>query len=520
MDKFFIQNAFKTLDEIEEEMAKEKSLTESLVETKAKPEGDKIASYNAGLKLAKEKNKPVIYGYSNNRLNGKFFKLDDPIVCDDIVKCQKDFRNQYKNCSVVFVAYPDKEFAEQESLNEDLTLDVDELSDKYVGLTCNINSEESDYNNEIGTIKSLVDYEGDFSNSVWEVILNIGVSLNVLGSDLEINLQEKLPHDLANAYSYAPAFFRQSVDKNTNRDLHTSSEFFPKNMLRRGVTIDFENSNYKEISKEEALKYSKAPLRSKLRVLYSRTYGAPMLMMWDENNVPITKPQEFERYMDYGENPFSFKNIINHADKIYVTDEDEHKIDRDNSIKPDDEDSKFLDYSRNINGWSSEFSPMEVKARRAVVDRYNQPSKKLGDIDDTGNHRKGYHNTYEYKVLQRRQENYENLLKELSGKALTDADKAYLDDLRRYLKNAQIDYLKKLTTIEENTEPNRFQPLMNTTLVDLIILKYALKKEQKNFQKAENNATADLRDHEYITLTDELKRLEDRLKDIQEEINS
>ena len=59
MDKFFIQNAFKTLDEIEEEMTKEKSLTESLVETKAKPEGDKIASYNAGLKLAKEKNKPI-----------------------------------------------------------------------------------------------------------------------------------------------------------------------------------------------------------------------------------------------------------------------------------------------------------------------------------------------------------------------------------------------------------------------------------------------------------------------------
>ena len=519
MDKFFIQNAFKTLDEIEEEMTKEKSLTESLVETKAKPEGDKIASYNAGLKLAKEKNKPVIYGYSNNRLDGKFFKLDDPIVCDDIVKCQKDFRNQYKNCSVVFVAYPDKEFVEQESLNEDLTLDVDELSDKYVGLTCNINSEESDYNNEIGTIKSLVDYEGDFSNSVWEVILNIGVSLNVLGSDLEINLQEKLPQDLANAYSYAPAIFRKSVDKNTNRDLHTSREFFPKNMLRRGVTIDFENSNYKEISKEEALKYSKAPLRSKLRVLYSRAYGgAPMLMMWDENNVPITQPQEFERYMDYGENPFSFKNIIKHADKIYVTDEDEHKIDRDNSIKPDDEDSKFLDYSRDIKSWSSEFSPMEVNARQAVVDRYNQSSKKLVDIDDTGDHRKGYQNRYSYKVLQRRQKDYEKLLKELSGNTLTDADKVYLDDLRRYLKNAQIDYLKNLTNIEENTEPNRFQPLMNTTLVDLIILKYALKKEQKNFQKAENNATADLKYHEYITLTDELKRLEDRLKDIQERI--
>ena len=518
MDKFFIQNAFKTLDEIEEEMTKEKSLTESLVETKAKPEGDKIASYNAGLKLAKEKNKPVIYGYSNNRLNGKFFKLDDPIVCDDIVKCQKDFRNQYKNCSVVFVAYPDKEFVEQESLNEDLTLDVDELSDKYVGLTCNINSEESDYNNEIGTIKSLVDYEGDFSNSVWEVILNIGISLNVLGSDLEINLQEKLPHDLARAYKYAPSIFRKSVDKDTNRILHTSREFFPKDMLRRGVTIDFENSNYKEISKEEALKYSKAPLRSKLRVLYSRTYGDPMVMMWDENNVPITKPQEFERYMDYGENPFTFKNIINHADKIYVTDEDEHKIVRDEPIKPDDEDSKFLDYSNEINGWSSQFSPMEVNARSAVVDRYNRDSKKLGDIDDTGDHSKGYRGKYSYQHLMYDQKRYDKLLKELSGKTLNDADKKDLDRLRMHLKNSQIDYLKDLSGIKEKTEPNRLKPLMNMTLADLIILKYALKREQKNFQKAENNATADLRYHQYIMLTDDLKRLEDKLKDIQARI--
>ena len=522
MDKFFIQNAFKTLDEIEEEMNKQKSLNESLNETKAKPEGDKISSYNDGLKLAKVYNKPVIYGYSNNRLQGKFFKLDDPIVCDDVVKCERDFRNQYKNCSVVYVAYPDKEFVEQESLNEDLTLDLDELADKYVGLTCNINNEESDYNNEIGTIKSLVDYEGDFSNSVWEIVLNTGVSLNVLGDDLEVNLQEKLPKDLATAYSNAPAIFRKSVNKDTDRELHYPSEFFPKSMQRRGVTIDFENSNYKEISKEEALKYSKAPLRSKLRVLFNR-YGKYMVMMWDENNTPITRPQEFEYAMDYGESPYTFKNIIKHADKIYVTDEDEHKIVRDRSTNQDDDYLKFLDYTKGIGNWSSNASPMEIKAYNDKQSGYNNRSN---DIDDTGNHKTGYryaYDSYRYRTLLRRQEEYEDKLKELSGKTLTTTETEYLNSLRRLLKDSQINYLKSLNNMRQAMEPNRLKPLMNTTLADLIILKYALKKEQKNFQKAENNDTADLRYHKYVELTEELKRLEDKLKAIQariDEVNS
>lgn len=518
MDKFFIQNAFKTLDEIEEEMNKQKSLNESLNETKAKPEGDKISSYNDGLKLAKVYNKPVIYGYSNNRLQGKFFKLDDPIVCDDIVKCERDFRNQYKNCNVVYVAYPDKEFVEQESLNEDLTLDLDELADKYVGLTCNINNEESDYNNEIGTIKSLVDYEGDFSNSVWEIVLNTGVSLNVLGNDLEVNLQEKLPKDLAKAYSNAPTIFRKSVDKTSDRELHYPSEFFPTSMPRKGVTIDFENSNYKEISKEEALKYSKAPLRSKLRVLFNR-YGKYMVMMWDENNTPITKPQEFEYFMDYGESPYTFKNIIKHADKIYVTDEDEHKIVRDKSMNQDDDYSKFLDYTKGITSWSSNASSMETKAYN---DREAAYYRKSNDIDDTGNHKIGYrngYNSYRYKTLLRRQKAYENKLKELSIETVTPKEIEDLNVLRGLLKDSQESYLQSLSNIRKEIEPNRLKPLMNTTLADLIILKYALKKEQKNFQRAENNDTADLRYHKYVELTNELKSLENKLKAIQTRID-
>ena len=93
--------------EVDEE-PEEKSLTE----TKAKPEGDKVKSYNDGLKLAKLNGKPVIYGYTNSSYGNKFFALDDPIVCDNVSDETKKFKQQYKSCNVVYVAYPNDQFVE------------------------------------------------------------------------------------------------------------------------------------------------------------------------------------------------------------------------------------------------------------------------------------------------------------------------------------------------------------------------------------------------------------------------
>lgn len=90
----------------------EESEEKSLTETKAKPEGDKVKSYNAGLKLAKLNDKPVIYGYTNSSYGNKFFALDDPIVCDNVSDETKKFRRQYKSCNIVYVAYPNDQFVE------------------------------------------------------------------------------------------------------------------------------------------------------------------------------------------------------------------------------------------------------------------------------------------------------------------------------------------------------------------------------------------------------------------------
>ena len=95
------------LPEVDEELD-EKILTE----TKAKPEGNKVKSYNDGLKLAKLNSKPVIYGYTNSSYGNKFFALDEPIVCDNVSDETKKFKKQYKSCNVVYVAYPNDQFVE------------------------------------------------------------------------------------------------------------------------------------------------------------------------------------------------------------------------------------------------------------------------------------------------------------------------------------------------------------------------------------------------------------------------
>lgn len=105
--------------EVDEELD-EKILTE----TKAKPEGDKVKSYNDGLKLAKAHNKPVIYGYTNSSYDNKFFALDDPIICDNVSDETKKFKQQYKSCNVVYVAYPDGQLIEH-LLKEEVEFDAD-----------------------------------------------------------------------------------------------------------------------------------------------------------------------------------------------------------------------------------------------------------------------------------------------------------------------------------------------------------------------------------------------------------
>ena len=114
-------------EETHDLVAEEEPLGEETHAKYAKPAGDKVKAYNNALKYAKKENKPFIYGYTNN--TGKFFAADTPMkVSGNPADAEKEFRNRYKNCSVVYVAYPDKEFIKEtleEPINEELKVIVD-----------------------------------------------------------------------------------------------------------------------------------------------------------------------------------------------------------------------------------------------------------------------------------------------------------------------------------------------------------------------------------------------------------
>ena len=91
----------------------DQKLTESTHAAVAKPEGDKVKSFNNALKYAKRDEVPYCYGYFNSRL-GKFFAFDQPFKWDGD---DKAFRAQYKNTSTIYVAYPNNAFV-KESMQE------------------------------------------------------------------------------------------------------------------------------------------------------------------------------------------------------------------------------------------------------------------------------------------------------------------------------------------------------------------------------------------------------------------
>ena len=88
---------------------KDQMLTEATHAAFAKPEGDRVKSFNNALKYAKRDGVPYCYGYTNSRLN-KFFAFDQPFKWDGD---DAAFRAQYKNTSTIYVAYPDKSFVEE-----------------------------------------------------------------------------------------------------------------------------------------------------------------------------------------------------------------------------------------------------------------------------------------------------------------------------------------------------------------------------------------------------------------------
>ena len=100
------------LEALVDEKVADQAMTEDTHAKYAKPEGDKVRAFNNALKYAKKDNKPYVYGYENH--TGKFFALEQPIkVSGEVFETEQEFKTKYKNCKLMFTAYPDKVFIEE-----------------------------------------------------------------------------------------------------------------------------------------------------------------------------------------------------------------------------------------------------------------------------------------------------------------------------------------------------------------------------------------------------------------------
>lgn len=427
MDKLFIQNAFKTLDEIEEEMknsAGKEKLTEELIENTTTP-------------------------------------------------------------------------------------DLDELQDKYVGVGCVIKDPQSQYVDNCGSIQTLVDFNGDFDKSVWKVVLDSGISLNVSGSQLSAALEEKLPKDLARAYATSGETSTQNTPLHLKRAYYPN-HLFPKEMPRKGVTIDFENSNYREISADEAIEqYSSKKDRYKLRLIYIPKVGRSFVVMWDKNGDLMNLKKEM---LPFVHSVTNFKEIVQAASRIYVTDEDEHQ----RQLTQPEQDPAMADlidlagqipYDPPYNTSGPEMIKGYGAARR-VADIVAKTTNR--GIPDTGKHPARWQIRFSAKTLLRRAEDaYKKALQQNRlGAQNTDVVMRAL----KSLKSAQEDYWRSKDQLEDSR--STFTQHVSESVAKFVLLKFLAEQAAVDYERVDQKGV----NHPWREAKKQLDDLQQQLKDLLDQI--
>lgn len=435
MDKFFIQNAFKTLDEIENEMkSNKKQLTEDL--------------------------------------------------------------------------------RKEDSEN----LDFDDLADKYAGKIFN-------FDNKPVQIITLLNYYNNFEQSVWKVVTADGDKFNVKGKDLteakSQSLDENLPKDLAIAYRNTnKGMINMKRNKgDTLADANARRQFiFPTAMKRKNVSIDFANSNYEDITnknRKDIIKEYKDK-KYKLRLLFKLSNDSYVVIMWNKADELITSPRSLPTRVPttsplFGVNEISahsYNKLVQAADKIYVTDEDEHIITRPDPFldKPKKAELRKL-IGKNADTWGD--IQLKKKAINKGLDYINGYYDDEKSIEDSGNHNlyhnkkvrdnKDYLNDLRDRYLQRKA--YVNAIE-----SPTDHDLENLNWILNKLKDAQITY--DTTRRNDYSERNSY--------INFNLLKYKMLKEIahnievkfKRLNANEYDYTDDLRYNRYLEALKRKKSLE------------
>ena len=317
--------------------------------------------------------------------------------------------------------------------------------------------------------------------------INNGSPTTGLGEDIEKQkLEEKIPKELKNAYRrnnqslYASRLDHNNPENRAVKLGDTDDNYGDSDIRRNQSPIDFENAEYRIISKEEAHEYEKPRNRWHLILYYkSRVEDAPQALRFDRTGKPLEK---FEFYLRRDESPIDSRGkttnlstslpiswLIEKADIIYYTDELDHLNDKYfKDLKKEDDPNadvrgvityydkdKTSDEGRAFNTFNNlEFDNMsEYEKRKWIIRRIKSLERDL--------ERKLYYDDST-------KEKYEKKIKLLK---------------RLLYKNISPSEYKTLETILMTDNPENREFPINLKLARVIALKNRLKKNIERFKE-------------------------------------
>ena len=358
--------------------------------------------------------------------------------------------------------------------------------------------------------------------------INNGSPTTGLGEDIEKQkLEEKIPKELKRAYKRNnQSLYASKLDYKNPENIAIKLGYSDDDIGHNESPIDFENAEYKVISKEEAHKYEKPRNRWHLILYYKDGVdNAPQALRFDRTGKPLEKfpfwnskrrnfPSDSKgNYINLSTLlPISW--LIENADIIYYTDELDHLNDKYfKDLKRGDDPNKdvgdVLDYAdspltsdeqRAKNTFHLTFDGMpEYEKRRRIVNKIRELERRLGYY---------YYNDSEKEKAKKQIK----LLKRLLYKNISPSE------------------YETLQSILMNDSPKNRRYPINLKLARVIALKNNLKKKINAFKEKaplaqEEKGYTNNWDYKYYNnqiakLEEQIKKLEKDIERYKERINS
>ena len=342
-------------------------------------------------------------------------------------------------------------------------------------------------------------------------------------------LDEKLPRDLAKAYknSELSKHGERIVDdpklSDKEKEVLRLKSYFKHNVS----PIDFENASYEEISKEEALKYAKPSKLWQLVLLFKTKYNDSVeAIRFDKKGKALNQIEIYPYYKNKDgritelSTQMPIKELINRASKIYLTDEQEHINDKyfEDTVRVDDPTKKiianmFSDPIESIyRAENNLISPLDQ--RKNILDYIEELKRRIARKEESLRYYKKYEKRYEdddswHKMIF----NLETELKEFK-------EKLRIANSLRSKKITPQEFHQRKEIIDKRDPEDRNQ-YYNTKLSQIRSLKANLKNKLKEFEeKSDTYLQGDSykKTWDYKYYTQRIAELEEQIKKIQDDI--